>query len=884
MGRQHFITTLALGRSPYEAPELTEEGDFIYNRELNHISSEAGDYYQQFDDRGRPQNPPQRRAERRIARAQNDVNSTFGIVVSKEQDRKDNEELEKRREKEVAFQEEDEAGLVMQIVDLVLPFQLQWSVFKMRNRYQTFQAFSNLSVTHAFRQSNAHWGPLGTLTAGLPTFWLYKTIETSREMLGDYIVDLLAESKGRLAYIGTQIFKILNITSQIVVEFPLCMLSTLQGLSLAPALAIPYLGYWLPFGHYSPIQRVPLPPLTTDRTFFQASTNLIDHPLILLSIYCFIYRRLMPYFDGFIEELIQKELAPPTISLFAGHRSFASQAGNHPNIFWGAIAKEFSKLHQMVTGLWMVKPTAPQIQSSKSTRRRSFSHLTIEEIDAIGRSSVIYQDEALASAAGYNRAQRRELRLEAHRRAWNEVGIEPPAWLTETMTEAEEDRDSSPSASTATPAEDAEFEAVLETLDRQTGSPDMMDHNADDVPVAATRHLQSTIDGPPPTVETSTRSNRQRTSRMREILDSAEPSDQNQQESASETASDPLTRPRTWSNWSSLIPSRAPSLYPPPPHSPATTPPTSPLLRASLVHHDAETVTMQLEVIQSSTSSASQGQRASSQTNDAASRSDFLGALPDNTEAANLLDAAIELDRHNYPAGSSVRTTIPTDGDATDTAAALEQPVVFDREAVRNQLARDSVRRNSGLSTQETGVTVDSQDQLAPLLSPPRPHSQAQAQPQRPPPLSGLSSLAMDFDDENAVDPLTPNALAAAATGLPPPLPPSSTPSPSTTRASASRAGAIAGTRRATDHPRRPLRNYPRHLPDIDGNTSDNALQPQTPKPNKKGETRTEEKERTSLALFPVTSLSNHLATTLTTLLLLPLESMCRQHVLYPRP
>lgn len=130
------VLMLYQGRSPYEAPELTEEGDFIYNRELNHVLSEAGDYYQQFDDRGRPQNPPQRRAERRIARAQNDVNSTFGIVVSKEQDRKDNEELEKRKEKEVAFQEEDEAGLVMQIVDLVLPFQLQWSVFKMRNRFQ----------------------------------------------------------------------------------------------------------------------------------------------------------------------------------------------------------------------------------------------------------------------------------------------------------------------------------------------------------------------------------------------------------------------------------------------------------------------------------------------------------------------------------------------------------------------------------------------------------------------------------------------------------------------------------------------------------------------------------------------------------------------------
>lgn len=54
-----------------------------------------------------------------------------------------------------------------------------------------------------------HLGPLGTLTAGLPAFWLFKTIETSREMLGDYILDLLIDSKGTLAYMGMQIFKIL---------------------------------------------------------------------------------------------------------------------------------------------------------------------------------------------------------------------------------------------------------------------------------------------------------------------------------------------------------------------------------------------------------------------------------------------------------------------------------------------------------------------------------------------------------------------------------------------------------------------------------------------------------------------------------------------------
>lgn len=56
--------------------------------------------------------------------------------MSKEQDQREREEREKQKEKDDDLQQEDETGLVMQIVDAVLAFQLQWSVFTMRNRYQ----------------------------------------------------------------------------------------------------------------------------------------------------------------------------------------------------------------------------------------------------------------------------------------------------------------------------------------------------------------------------------------------------------------------------------------------------------------------------------------------------------------------------------------------------------------------------------------------------------------------------------------------------------------------------------------------------------------------------------------------------------------------------
>lgn len=82
MGRQAYITRLALGRSPYEAPILTESGDFILGQYAHEFDNTDG-YTQQYNERGHPQSRASRAAARELRRAKNDVLSTVGVVYKK---------------------------------------------------------------------------------------------------------------------------------------------------------------------------------------------------------------------------------------------------------------------------------------------------------------------------------------------------------------------------------------------------------------------------------------------------------------------------------------------------------------------------------------------------------------------------------------------------------------------------------------------------------------------------------------------------------------------------------------------------------------------------------------------------------------------------------
>ena len=71
------------GRSAFEEPERTEDGEFILGPHAHDFDNLAGGYKQQFDERGRPVNPAAAAAAKALRHAQNDVLATVGVVKKK---------------------------------------------------------------------------------------------------------------------------------------------------------------------------------------------------------------------------------------------------------------------------------------------------------------------------------------------------------------------------------------------------------------------------------------------------------------------------------------------------------------------------------------------------------------------------------------------------------------------------------------------------------------------------------------------------------------------------------------------------------------------------------------------------------------------------------
>ncbi|KAI9681654.1 MAG: hypothetical protein M1829_000853 [Trizodia sp. TS-e1964] len=88
MGRQAYITRLALGRSAYEPPERPAETSTPEapssppsTNTLGTFGNQFHNYVQKYDSRGRPVNPASRAMSRILIRAQNDVLATVGVCV-----------------------------------------------------------------------------------------------------------------------------------------------------------------------------------------------------------------------------------------------------------------------------------------------------------------------------------------------------------------------------------------------------------------------------------------------------------------------------------------------------------------------------------------------------------------------------------------------------------------------------------------------------------------------------------------------------------------------------------------------------------------------------------------------------------------------------------
>ncbi len=130
-----LISTMAdgkQGRSPYEAPILSESGEFVLGPYAHEFDNPDG-YTQQYNERGHPEFRASRAAARELRRAKNDVLSTVGVVYRKAKpthSTKNDGDLVK------IVHSENEAGFILSSMDNLLMFCSLWWLFSLRMRVQ----------------------------------------------------------------------------------------------------------------------------------------------------------------------------------------------------------------------------------------------------------------------------------------------------------------------------------------------------------------------------------------------------------------------------------------------------------------------------------------------------------------------------------------------------------------------------------------------------------------------------------------------------------------------------------------------------------------------------------------------------------------------------
>ncbi|KAL8739180.1 MAG: hypothetical protein Q9190_007875 [Brigantiaea leucoxantha] len=166
MGRQAYLTRLALGRSPYDALqyvdalESQDESQHGDSEQSGHQpetlntaqtgSRASGSYVQQYDRCGHPINPVSRSLARQSRRAQNDILATVGVCTRPEQAIDPSQDSGERRTVPTAKTSklanamlENNIGLTLSLADLTEYHLLSWSTLGLLNRFQVGSLYAS---------------------------------------------------------------------------------------------------------------------------------------------------------------------------------------------------------------------------------------------------------------------------------------------------------------------------------------------------------------------------------------------------------------------------------------------------------------------------------------------------------------------------------------------------------------------------------------------------------------------------------------------------------------------------------------------------------------------------------------------------------------------
>ncbi|KAF1949405.1 hypothetical protein CC80DRAFT_429231 [Byssothecium circinans] len=265
MGRQAYLTKIALGRSAFEPSQtITQTSEYIQlSSSQQELPAEVRDpnnnrYIQLYDERGNPINPRAHEHGRRLREAQNDVLASIGVVERRRSlfDHLPGSYADRLAQKE----DEDLAGHSIMMTTSLARNLSTWWIGSLRARVLVFHfdalPFVQLA-THEWRMSGKRLIHAGWESAVLSEFSI-RSFEKASMMLRP--LDRLLVSTGAGGRMR-RFFRPLRQWTRIcfhlsleVLFYPLAYHSHLQRLGLAPARPFfPPLKSFIPFSKSSPL-------------------------------------------------------------------------------------------------------------------------------------------------------------------------------------------------------------------------------------------------------------------------------------------------------------------------------------------------------------------------------------------------------------------------------------------------------------------------------------------------------------------------------------------------------------------------------------------------------------------------------------------------------
>ncbi|KAJ5542500.1 hypothetical protein N7535_004922 [Penicillium sp. DV-2018c] len=608
------MLTVSKGRSPYEAPDNAEGEP---SNPLRRVSSiHADDYVQQYDSRGHPVNPASRSLGKDLRRAKNDILSTMGIVVSRE-DRKSISPDEQRKVNQV--EDETDFGLLITTFDQLFVFFGNWWTSSLTSRVQTYKHYAHSALIDAIEFERDTMGILRFHFAGIPAWFFSGGLAMARAnplkrlfiSFRDYIQSLAGDSLAVRSLCGFMYTIARHSVLMLSMEF--YMYSTLQSLALISPLSIPGIHLLLPFGRESLLQLPQLPPDVSAGSLSTWVVGLLSSPGVLVYLYGYYFRPLVEERTyRLIRRRLPKPILPDELSVriayegnliewvvpTLGRRSDEELHRSNLTLLED-IKYELAIFRRWLSSICGLRSTLPDgedpqflIPDERIENLRNSIQLLQNELDGV---QINLDDEGAPSDP-----------------VARPPGVTPDTQLAAT---AARPRPQDPNQSTHSGGNSFPgLNQVLTNEDRMSQSPGEMsnDYFSGIAAAGLTRSEEdiSNIHGPQNQTDHS---------------QNGEPSAMDRQNSRSNTL---------FSH----------------PSSPGTSPPTSPRVRASLIHQSSDVITMQLELLgnrnRSPQQQASTLARLNALTGNNASGSNAAPDATDRRSIAEFLDALISSQAH----------------------------------------------------------------------------------------------------------------------------------------------------------------------------------------------------------------------------------------------